>query len=55
MDKDEMIVKLVDCVASIKQDLAAVKTDMAWLKKAFWLLTALVSANIASKIELFGP
>ena len=55
MDKDEMIAKLVSCVASIKQDLAVVKTDLAWLKRAFWLLAALVSANIVSKIELFGP
>ena len=55
MDTDEMINKLVSCVASIKQDLATVKADIAWLKRAFWLLVALVSANVASKIELFGP
>ena len=42
-----------DCVTRVKVDLAIVKTDVAWLKKTYWIVvTASLGAMVVGVVQL---
>ena len=45
-----MLIELRQIVTKHLEESGSIRTDLAWLKKAFWTLVGLVSAQIIARI-----